>query len=201
MVGSGGRGRTKGERMSKRKFRMRKCKLVKNTIEYTSFILWLTRSSLLLLFAVGFAWACTQDRPRLWVVCLLLIFVWKSWFAKQTHVTREEMKLTIYAFSEFFMARIVCVSSPRTEFLAMTSWPLFQYCNVLYSANTFFLFCCLWLAWYNFYSVVFPLYLSSSCLDNYFGKIECFPIAVAMLTDASLSDRLCRAKPGTLVAM
>lgn len=29
MVGGGGRGRTEGERMSKRKFRMRKCKLVK----------------------------------------------------------------------------------------------------------------------------------------------------------------------------
>lgn len=98
------------------------------------------------------------------------------------------------------MARTVCVSSPRTEFLAMTCWPLFQYCNNLYSANTFFLFCCLWLAWYNFYSVMFPVCLSSSCLDNYFGKIECFPIAVAVLTDVSLSDRLCRAKPGTLLA-
>lgn len=45
-----------------------------------------------------------------------------------------------------------------------------------------------------------PSCLPSSCLDNYFGQTECFPTAVALLTDVSLSDRLPRAKPGTLVA-
>lgn len=47
---------------------------------------------------------------------------------------------------------------------------------------------------------MFALCLPSSCLDNYFGQTECFPTAVALLTDVSLSDRLPRAKPGTLVA-
>lgn len=66
-------------------------------------------------------------------------------------------------------------------------------------ATTSILFCCLWLTWYSFYSVVFPLCLPSSCLDNYFGKIECLPVEVALLKDPSLSVRLCRARPGTLV--
>lgn len=82
----------------------------------------------------------------------------------------------------------------------MTCWPLFQYCNIFYNVTTFFLFLCLWLTLYNFCSVVFALCLPSSCLDNYFGQTECFPTAVALLTDVSLSDRLPRAKPGTLVA-
>lgn len=48
--------------------------------------------------------------------------------------------------------------------------------------------------------VMFPLCLPSSCLDKCFGKMECFPIAEVVLTDVSLSDRLCRPKPGTLIS-
>lgn len=59
---------------------------------------------------------------------------------------------------------------------------------------------CFVVAWYNFCSVLFTLCLPSLSLDNYFGKIVYFPIAVAVLTAVGLSDELCRAKPGTLVA-
>lgn len=50
-------GRTKGEIMSKRRIIMRNCKLVRNTIEYVSFVLLLASSSLLL-------WDLDGDVPR-----------------------------------------------------------------------------------------------------------------------------------------
>lgn len=52
MIGDGGKWwgkRTVGKRASKKKIRMRKCKLVKNATEYISFVLGLASSSGLLL--------------------------------------------------------------------------------------------------------------------------------------------------------
>lgn len=59
---------------------------------------------------------------------------------------------------------------------------------------------CFAVVWYNFCSVLFPLCLPSSFLDNDFGKVVYFTVAVVVMTAVGLSDELCRAKPGTLVA-
>lgn len=78
MVGNGERGELREkESKRKRKIRMGKCWLVRDTSEYASpFVT--GKLFCLTAAAGGFAQRCTQDRLRLWVICLLFILVLKS---------------------------------------------------------------------------------------------------------------------------
>lgn len=105
MISDGGKwwrgGELKGKEQAKERWECQSASLLRTLLSIL--LLFCDRPApFILLFAVGFAWRCTQDRQRLWVVCLLFIFVQKSWFAKLADVTRGEIKLTLFAFSEFF---------------------------------------------------------------------------------------------------
>ena len=113
-------------------------------------------------------------------------------------VTGSDIKLTLFVFSIFFRDQYYRCDLTQNGVLGcdMQTPVSVLECSFTMSPPS----SCFAVVWYNFFSVLFPLCLPSSSLDTYFGKIAYFPIAVVVLTAVGLSDELCGAKPGALVA-